>query len=287
MIVMLIKESQLLTKSNILDQLNEAVYLDESEATTQPVTIPVREMSRFGEGYTMVRFSDISRLAEDHSASYMDAVAAVAEASGVDAEKMTIAVDEADVIESPEILDELANVVVAPISETDVVYQLCEATIDEYVQSGDESILESLLSEAPAFGEGPLMGPVEGIKDKIWGLDHHLTTKKAGTRLVNVIRRNPTRAGIALAGTPVGPVLALYGGAKNVQRVYNKFKNRPRNVIAKKIAALRKLYEKWLHRAKIERDDKTAGIIKHVCTNIMLIIDKLLELMQKGANKLG
>jgi hypothetical protein len=102
-----------------------------------------------------------------------------------------------------------------------------------------------------------------------------------------VIRRNPTRAGIALSGTPVGPVLALYGGAKNVQRVYNKFKNRPRNVIAKKIAALRKLYEKWLHRAKIERDDKTAGVIKHVCTNIMLIIDKLLELMQKGANKLG
>jgi hypothetical protein len=259
---MLIKENSLIKQSNILDKLNEAVYLDESEATTQPVTIPVREMSRFGEGYTMVRFADVERLAEDSQVSYMDAVAAIAEASEVDVDKMTIAVDEATIIESPEVLGELANVVVAPISDNDAVYQFCEAVTDAYLESGDESILEAVLDE----------GTIADIKDAVkWSAK---ATKKSyqthGVKAPYYNFKANTKADI-----------------RSIKGLYDKFKDRPRNVIAKKIASLRKIYSTWMEKAKMEKDAKIASVFKKAALALMTVIDKLLQVMQRGANKLS
>jgi hypothetical protein len=258
---MLIKESYI-NKANVINQLNEAVYLDESESMIQPVTIPVREMSRLGEGVTMVRFADVERLAECHGASYMDAVAAVAEASEVDANKLVVAVDEATLIESPEVLDELANVVVAPISDNDVIYQFCEAVTDAYLESGDESVLEAVLDE----------GIIGDLKDDAkWS---------AGAMKSSIKTHGVT--------FPIHNIIANHkAGIDEIKSIYNKFKDRPRNVIAKKIAALRKIYSKWMAKAKWEKDAKIASAFKKAGHALMTVIDKLLQAMQRGANKLG
>ena len=258
---MLIKESHI-NKTNVINQLNEAVYIDESESKVQPVTIPVREMSRLGEGVTMVRFADVERLAEDSQVSYMDAVAAIAEASEVDASKMTIAVDEATIIESPEVLDELANVVVAPISDNDVIYQFCEAVTDAYLESGDESVLEAVLDE----------GILGDLKDDVkWSAK--ATKKSWQTHGIKAPYYNfKTNAKTDI---------------RTIKGLYNKFKDRPRNVIAKKIASLRKIYAKWMEKAKIEKDAKIASVFKKAGHALMTVIDKLLQAMQRGANKLG
>ena len=145
---MLFTEAQL-NPTNALSILDEAVYLDESEALINPATVPVREMSRLGEGVTMVRFDDISALAENHGANYIDAMVAVAEASGVDPELMAVAVDEADIITDPDIVLELANVVVAPLSEDDEEYQFSEQTCWSLLEEeiSDEDFIDILLNE--------------------------------------------------------------------------------------------------------------------------------------------
>ncbi len=259
---MLIKESQLQSKLDPISMLTEATFLDENESAMQPVTVPVREMSRFGEGYTMVRFSDIARLAEDHCESYMDAVVAVAEASGVDAEKMTIAVNEADLIEDPSLVHEMTNIVVAPISENDMIYQFCEAVTDAYLESGDESVLEAVLDE----------GIIGDIKDDVkWS--------------AGAMKKSFQTHGVT------APIHNLNANGKfeidRIKGIYNKFKDRPRNVIAKKIASLRKIYSKWMTKAKWEKDAKIASAIKKAGHALMTVIDKLLQAMQRGANKLG
>ena len=73
----------------------------------------------------------------------------------------------------------------------------------------------------------------------------------------------------------------------SIKGIYNKFKDRPRNVIAKKIASLRKIYAKWMQKAKWEKDAKIASAFKKAGHALMTVIDKLLQAMQRGANKLG
>ncbi len=278
---MLFTESQL-GSSNAFSILDEATYLTQEESRIRPQTVPVMEVSRLG--IVQIPFYAIEELADSNGIGLQEAAIAVCAVNAIEPENVVVSMTEEEVILYPNSIHELGNIVVAPISSSDEVYQFCEAAVDAYAESGNEVYLAQILNEVE-WGEGPLQGPISGLEDRLWGIKHHMTTKNIGGRIKNVIIRNPTRAGLALA--PVGAPLAIYGTAKNIQRIYNKFKNRPRSVIAKKIASLRKLYETWLHRAKIERDDKTAGIIKNVLTNIMLLIDKLLELLQKGADKVS
>jgi len=259
---MLIKESSILKKTDIMSQLSEAVYLDEEESKVQPITIPVREMSRLGEGVTMVRFADVESLAENHGISYMDAVSAIAEASKVDVSKMTIAVDEADLIADPSLLDEMTNIVVSSISDNDDVYKFCEAVTDTYIETGDESLLEALVNEASLKELKNDTKWVFGVMDK--SLKKHGVHAFSHNRFANDELRIDTIKGI-----------------------YDKYKDRPRNVIAKKIASLRKIYEKWMQKAKFEKDMGVASMLKKAAHALMTVIDKLLQLLQRGANKLG
>ena len=285
---MLFTESNLTT--NGLHILNEGISITEQESFLHPSTIPISEVSRLNT--VQIPYNTLLTFAEENGYSFQESLSMIAEAHDLNIENLSVCIQEEDIILDPDLINEFSNIIISPISSNDEIYQLCEETINAYVESEDEKYLLSLLEE-PNWGEGPLQNPIAGAKDKFWGIKHHMTTKNPIGRIKNVIKRNPYKAGtaIAMAAGPIGTIpasaLQLYGGAKSIQRIYKKFKNRPRSVIAKKIASLRKLYETWLHRAKIEKDDKTAGVLKTIATNIMLLIDKLLELLQKGADKLS
>ena len=126
--------------------LNEAEYLAESESTTSAVAIPVVENARIGA--CVVKFDDLSRLAEDHGMTFDEAMFTIAEANGVDPEHLAVAVRETTVMAHPGIVNELCNVVVTPLPETDTMYQFTEACVDAFIESGDEVYMDLLLDEA-------------------------------------------------------------------------------------------------------------------------------------------
>ena len=281
---MVFSETQLNT-SNALSILESAVYLTQEESIVHPSTIPVCENSRLG--VVTVNFGDIVKLAESNGMNLASSILSICETDNIDPHQIAMVMEDSEVILYPEVVNESIPIVVSPISENDEIYQLCLEAVNAYAESGDESHLTSLLEVE--WGEGPIQEPIDTLKDRVWGLKHHMTTKNIGGRLKNVVKRNPYKTGYAinLAAPGLGVPLQLYGSAKNIGRIYDHYKNRPRSVIAKKIASLRDLYSKWLHRAKIERDDKTASVMKMIATNIMLLIDKLLLALQKGIDKIA
>ena len=108
--------------SNIL---NESVYLDESESILSAKAIPVVENSRIGA--YVVKLEDIATFAEDYGMNYNDAMNAVVESNDIDMDHLAVAVKETTIMANPSIVNELANVVVTPIPQTDPVYQFTEA----------------------------------------------------------------------------------------------------------------------------------------------------------------
>lgn len=153
---MLFKPEDLMTKSydpiqEAADILNESVYLDESESILSPVTIPVVENARIGAN--VVAFADVERLAEDHGADYIEAMQAIAEANEIDMDHLAVSVPEWKIIADPEVVNELSNVIVAPISSGHPIYQFCEACIDTAIEEDDECYLEAMYEVLTSFDE--------------------------------------------------------------------------------------------------------------------------------------
>lgn len=151
--------------------LNESVYLDESEAVVSAKAIPVVENNTIGA--YVVRFNDVSTFAEDHGVSYEDAMNAIAEANSINMNDLAVAVKETTIMANPGIVNELANVVVTPIPETDTMYQFTEACVDAFIESGDISYMDLLVEETtnnqPKAGEkgGPTKYTYDGYAHKI------------------------------------------------------------------------------------------------------------------------
>ena len=288
---MLIKESQSVKKSSILDQLNEAVYLTEEESSIHPAEISVYEMSRLGEGSAVVSYNDVERFAESNNISFYESLSAIAEASKVDTSKLTIAVDEADLIADPTMVQEMSYVVV-PVSEKDPMYQVCSEAVDKFIESGDDSLLEALVNEGKAGTAGKIIaglgllstgagaaGGVKTLKDIKQGIDD-------GNGVRQSVVDNAGK-GVASIGLGIGGMAAMHvGGALYVgDKIYDHYKNKPKNVIAKAIAALRKKYHRIMTKAASASDKTLAGKLKNAGGKILEIIDKLLAKMQEGANK--
>ena len=142
---MLFKQSDL--ASNPIQEanniLNESVYLDESEAVVSAKAIPVVENNTIGA--YVVRFNDVSCFAEDHGVSYENAISSIAESNGIDMDHLAVAVKETTIMANPGIVNELANVVVTPLPQTDAMYQFTEACVDAFIESGDTSYMDLLV----------------------------------------------------------------------------------------------------------------------------------------------
>ena len=73
---------------------------------------------------------------------------------------------------------------------------------------------------------------------------------------------------------------ALAGGA---WYAYKKYKNQPKSVIGKRIAALRQIYAKFMKRAQSAKDNGIAAKLKKVAAHVLKVIDKLLGYLQNKA----
>lgn len=69
-----------------------------------------------------------------------------------------------------------------------------------------------------------------------------------------------------------------------LQRIQAEASNQPKTWLAKKIAALRHIYENYLLKAKEERSQNKAGIFKTIAAKILGVIDFLLKKLQNAVN---
>jgi hypothetical protein len=91
--------------------------------------------------------------------------------------------------------------------------------------------------------------------------------------------KNYAKGELKLGGT----ALAVYGGYKGIQKLVQMAKDRPKSWIGKKIAALRKIYTKWMSAAEKTSDKTNSSLIKNAAHKILTVIDKLLAILQKNA----
>ena len=79
---------------------------------------------------------------------------------------------------------------------------------------------------------------------------------------------------------------AAVGGAAlagSAWYAYKKYKNQPKSVIGKRIAALRQIYAKFMKRAQSAKDNGIAAKLKKVAAHVLKVVDKLLGYLQNKA----
>ena len=145
---MIFKEEEIMnTGKNFLEILEEANYVD--IPIISPNTIAVCEASITDDvSVGVIRYSDIESLCEEYGLDYDEALSSIANTNNIDINALCIAVDESYIIENPDIVDFLPNVVISPISENSLAYQYCEMLLEEYINSGDELFLEAIVDES-------------------------------------------------------------------------------------------------------------------------------------------
>lgn len=133
---MLFTEAELYKSNTDFESiLSEAVYLNEQESLIKPKAITVVENARLG--VPIVGFRDVEKMSSDYGITYSDAIQKIAEANEVEASKLAVAVDEAEIILDPSLINKLDNVVVKPVSESDVIFKYTGVAIDHSEDAQD------------------------------------------------------------------------------------------------------------------------------------------------------
>ena len=156
--------------------LKEAVFLEEDECRLNPLAVPVVENTRIGA--LIANFSDIERLSEENNIDYFDAISAIAEANDVDFDSIAVAVDEARIIADPEIVDEVSNVVVNPISENSDAYVFVDLMVESYAMTGDVDFLNFMLEETQQDTAEVADAAANGDEEKASRIDSMLSKIK-------------------------------------------------------------------------------------------------------------
>ena len=269
--------------------LNEAEYLAESESTTSAVAIPVVENARIGA--CVVKFDDLSRLAEDHGMTFDEAMATVAEANGVDPEHLAVAVRETTVMAHPGIVNELCNVVVTPLPETDTMYQFTEACVDAFVESGDELYMDLLLDEAVSGNKDSkpdtttatpkTRKPKAGYTYNNDGTGFHID--KDGTRTDYVTLSGRVNSAHKMAQLDKEIAKGEMQNAKGVKKLLKAIKyygwNTPKERILAAINALQKKYQELIR--DIPANEKKQSFWQSILKTIDKYISKLTHLFKK------
>ena len=311
---MLIKESELKNSLSGLKILDEAIYISEEESKVHPVTIPVREMSRLGEGVAMVRFEDVDLLSEEYGISYAEAMSIIAEANDVELDKLVVAVSEDTIVEDPDIVYGLNNIVVSEMSSNDPIGILVESIVEDAYEKDDVELMESNLISLTelkdydadsglhgyiqAFGKHTrrlgLMKAGAGAA-MVWYGGHKYRQATDKSDIVPLSQDEQNKAdrfrNIGVAGLSLGTKglksAAMGQAAVSLDSLYLKYKNRPRNVISKAIVKLRKLYSKIMDKMNSAGDKGIKNKLKKFAGKILTTIDKLMFKMQKAANDLS
>jgi hypothetical protein len=345
MIVMLIKESQLLAKSNILDQLNEAVYLTQEEASLNLSEIPVVAKEN---GSNMVDYMYAAKLSEDNGYSLLESIKLIKESNDVD--NLILLVDEGDAIAMQEAFDP-DHMMIKPLSEDSNEVFWCDFVSEAYL---NDEIDEDVFTEAivcedhigdlfnkhvdrnrkkydAEFGNSlsQYMNDIKSAKtpeedelmkrqylgrlatlrrtsekdlDRINAAAIRLREYKRKKREAeiekskeelerlksqnpgpdnNILVSDGSASGEGSSSLKYGAAAAGAGLAGYL--AYKQYKNKPKSVIGKRIAALRKVYTKFMKKAQSAKDSGIANKLKKVAAKILSVIDKLLEFLQKKA----
>lgn len=252
--------------------------------------IPVVENSRINS--VMVSINDLFTLTEDYGCSYEEAFCGVAEANQIDPENLAVVVEDWKIIETPELVDFVPNIVIKPISEANLAYRFVDECISEYCNTEDDQYLYNIIDEDNGFVQkhiknGAKIGTVLGT------LGGAFIGRKAGGSA-------GATAGGAAAGAALGALAGGRGGlevakrrANFNQKMYNlnqkaslgapvsgnvveEAKKKDPSWISKKIAAIRHWIDVKLNRNK---DPKKQGMIQKLKAKLLGIIDKLKEIL--------
>lgn len=288
--------------------LENSEYLNEDDCLTDPSNVPLFEHEL---GY-IVNLTDIDKLCEDYGIDSLEALQSVAEANELDPEYIRVSIPEEEIYLDESIVEDYAGqVVINPISTGSLAYQYCDMLVDAFAESADEDYLYSLIEEEQAVEKTKDSKP--GIMDRLKGYGN--SAKKffgtnnpyaAGKRIKDTIDTNSINYDMAgygkarkfknLAKDVLGDNkkdLAMIGGSVAAAtaagtlayKALKASKNKPKSWIAKKIAALRSVYSKWLARANKETNANKAGAIKKICAKIMNVIDALMQKLQTAADR--
>lgn len=288
--------------------LENSEYLNEDDCLTDPSNVPLFEHEL---GY-IVNLTDIDKLCEDYGIDSLEALQSVAEANELDPEYIRVSIPEEEIYLDESIVEDYAGqVVINPISTGSLAYQYCDMLVDAFAESADEDYLYSLIEEEQAVKQTKDSKP--GIVDRIKGYGNSTkdflatnNTYSAGKRIANTMAGAKALAaagnkgkmdtlktmGKALwlnnkkdIGIVGGSVAAATVAGTLAYKALKASKNKPKSWIAKKIAALRSVYSKWLARANKETNAKKAGAIKKICSKIMNVIDTLMKKLQTATDR--
>ena len=261
------------------DILNESVYLDESEAVVSAKAIPVVENNTIDA--FVVRFNDVSTFAEDHGVSYEDAMNVIAESNNIDVNDLAVAVKETTIMANPSIVNELCNVVVTPIPETDSMYQFTEACVDAFIESGDVSYMDLLVEETtnnePRAGEpgGAIKYTYDGNAFKIDKDGNRTNYRTLGGRIQD--------AAANAKATRDNAKLDMQNEKSTIKKLLKAVKyygyTTPKERIAAALSALTKKYNKII--ANIPEDPSQRKWYQSILKTIDNIIRKLTGFLNK------
>lgn len=177
---MLFKEHELEYITEGTSILESCQYLNESESRISTKHIPVFENSRLG--VAVVDFKDVESLAESEGISYIDAMGKIAKVNEIEEQNLAVSVDEAVIIETPELVEKLHNVVARPISEHSAAYKFANWAMTSFIESGNAGYLDVFLneedSEATTEGNGNGEGIWTKIKAKLASIKNSVTESK-------------------------------------------------------------------------------------------------------------
>lgn len=183
------------------------------------------------------------------------------------------------------------------ISNDDPIYQFCEECVDSYAYSGDEVFLEAIINEDLLHKAKRILrqnkGKITfalGTVGNMAAIGHHLHKNpesyldSKGNLYVHDDEKSLKNLDDLKGQLAIGRGVQWAGVGMGAYDYIKKYRNRPKSVIAKKIASLRRIYSKWLQRANNAIEDREAGICKRIAAKIMNIIDGLLNLLQRAAD---
>lgn len=234
------------------DFLDNSYYLTEQETAYYPSMVLIRENSRLG--LNLIRLEDLVDYSLSNNISdFGYAINSVCEASDVDISSVGFSVDEVSIIEDAEIMDtvrEFRNnnipVFVAPLPSTDIACVMAEAVLD----TCEEYDNADYLLEAYVDDDFETLLNENVITDKI-------------SSAYNTVKDT--------AGNVVDKIKSAVSNAKNTSSKW----------ISKKIASLKKLYNKYSTKAKNFASPK----INAICKKIRSAIDYLKSKLPGGSKR--
>ena len=213
---MLITESQLNRAVSGINILQNMSYIEESYC---PAMVLVTENSRLGANVT--KLEDIIKLSECTGYNFDDCIDSVCESNNISPESIVLSVDEVSCYEDPRVLD-ICNetsipVVVKQISDSDFVYRLTEAVIEETYNTGDmDFLLEFMGDDAERWATtkiAKLTGTKSDEAKRSLGTGIRIGTGTATTLAGGAAGAYlGSTLGFALGGVP-GVALGYVGGA--------------------------------------------------------------------------